>query len=138
MRRLLEKFMIFMQGRYGGDTLNNFLIGLLIFVWFCNIFIFNRFVHHIVFLFELIIFAYALFRMLSCNITKRSAENRAFLKIYTPAKDWVKLTFKKIKDRKEYRYVKCPVCKAQLRVKNIKGNHIVRCPKCGSEFDKKI
>ncbi len=138
MKRLFEKFMFFMQGRYGADTFNNFLIGLLILVWFINIFVFNRYAHTILAFFQFLIFLCVLFRMFSRNITKRSAENRAFLKLYNPAKEWVKLTIRKFKDRKEYKYIKCPVCKAQLRVKNKKGNHTVRCPRCGSEFDKKI
>ena len=32
----------------------------------------------------------------------------------------------------------CPACKAQLRVKNQKGEHGVRCPKCRYEFKVKI
>jgi VanZ family protein len=45
---------------------------------------------------------------------------------------------KKFKERKEFKYLKCPYCKAQLRVKNQKGSHGVRCPKCRSEFKVKI
>ena len=87
---------------------------------------------------QLLIVAMFIFRMLSRNVTMRSAENRRFQKVYEPVKNWVQLTYKRIRDRKDYRYLKCPVCKAQLRVKNIKGRHNVRCPKCRSEFEKKI
>ena len=60
------------------------------------------------------------------------------MRIFDSVKNWFTLTQKKFRDRKDFRYIKCPVCKAQLRVKNKKGNHVVRCPRCGSEFDKKI
>lgn len=127
-----------MQGRYGTDTLNKFLFGLFIVIWLINIFVFNPVARSIIWLIELLILALSLFRSFSRNINKRSAENREFLKYYNPVKSWIKLTIRKFKDRKDYRYIKCPVCKSQLRVKNKKGVHTVHCPRCGSEFDKKI
>ena len=138
MRNFFEKIMIFMQGRYGMDSLNGFIMGLSFVIWVVNIFVFNRLVHYIIMVVQLLLVALFIFRMLSRNVTMRSAENRRFQKVYEPVKNWVQLTYKRIRDRKDYRYLKCPVCKAQLRVKNIKGRHNVRCPKCRSEFEKKI
>ena len=138
MRNFFEKIMIFMQGRYGMDSLNGFILVLSFVIWTVNIFVFNRLVHYIIMVVQLLLVALFIFRMLSRNVTMRSAENRRFQKVYEPVKNWVQLTYKRIRDRKDYRYLKCPVCKAQLRVKNIKGRHNVRCPKCRSEFEKKI
>lgn len=138
MRNFFEKFMMFMQGRYGMDSLNGFILVLSFVIWTVNIFVFNRLVHYIITVVQLLLVALFIFRMLSRNVTMRSAENRRFQKVYEPVKNWVQLTYKRIRDRKDYRYLKCPVCKAQLRVKNIKGRHNVRCPKCRSEFEKKI
>ena len=138
MRNFFEKIMIFMQGRYGMDSLNGFIMGLSFVIWVVNIFVFNRLAHYIIMVVQLLLIGLFIFRMLSRNITMRSAENRRFQKVYEPVKNWVQLTYKRIRDRKDYRYLKCPVCKAQLRVKNIKGRHNVRCPKCRSEFEKKI
>ena len=87
---------------------------------------------------NMLIIALIIFRMLSRNITMRSAENRKFLKIYEPVKNWIKFTIRRFKERKDYRYRKCPSCKATLRVKNKKGVHTVRCPKCRFEFKTKI
>ena len=138
MRNFFEKFMMFMQGRYGMDSLNGFILVLSFVIWTVNIFVFNRLAHYIIMVVQLLLVALFIFRMLSRNVTMRSAENRRFQKVYEPVKNWVQLTYKRIRDRKDYRYLKCPVCKAQLRVKNIKGRHNVRCPKCRSEFVKKI
>lgn len=138
MRNFFEKFMMFMQGRYGMDSLNGFILVLSFVIWTVNIFVFNRLAHYIIMVVQLLLVALFIFRMLSRNVTMRSAENRRFQKVYEPVKNWVQLTYKRIRDRKDYRYLKCPVCKAQLRVKNIKGRHNVRCPKCKSEFEKKI
>lgn len=138
MRNFFKKFMMFMQGRYGMDSLNGFILVLSFVIWTVNIFVFNRLAHYIIMVVQLLLVALFIFRMLSRNVTMRSAENRRFQKVYEPVKNWVQLTYKRIRDRKDYRYLKCPVCKAQLRVKNIKGRHNVRCPKCRSEFEKKI
>lgn len=138
MRNFIQRFMIFMQGRYGTDTLNKFLFALFIVLWLVNIFVFNRLARIIILLIELLIIALTIFRSFSRNINKRSAENRVFIKYYNPVKSHIKLCILKFKDRKEYKYLKCPMCKSQLRVKNKKGNHTVRCPRCGSEFSKKI
>lgn len=138
MRNLLQKFAVFMQGRYGTDKLNNSLFVLFFVLWLVNIFVFNFTASLILNILQLAVIGIIIFRSLSYNINARSAENRKFLPIYNAVTGWFKLTYKKFKDRKYFRYVKCPMCKAQLRVKNQKGNHTVRCPRCGSEFNKKI
>lgn len=138
MRGFLQRIAIFMQGRYGNDKFNNFLYIVFLVLWFINILVWNIMATLVLDLLMLAVLIYALFRALSRNINKRSLENRTFIKIFDGVKNWFTLTQKKFRDRKDFRYIKCPVCKAQLRVKNKKGNHVVRCPRCGSEFDKKI
>lgn len=138
MRGLFQRFAGFMQGRYGGDKLNIFLYILFLVLWLVNIFVFNVMASLVLDVFEIVIVVISIFRSFSRNIAKRSEENRKFLSVYNPIAAWFKLTFRKIKEFRHYRYIKCPVCKAQLRVKNKRGNHTVRCPKCKSEFSKKI
>lgn len=138
MRGLMQKFAAFMQGRYGSDKLNVFLYVMFLVLWIVNIFVFNPTASLILDVFEIAFVVISLFRTFSRNITKRSAENRKFLSVYNPVAAWFKLTFRKIKEFRNFRYVKCPMCKAQLRVKSEKGNHTVRCPKCGGKFSKKI
>lgn len=127
-----------MQGRYGMDTLNNFLLAVLFVLWIINIFVFFTIPSLVLDLLELVVIGLIIFRMLSRNINKRSLENRKFVPVYNSVKNWFSLTIRKFKERKEFRYIKCPFCKAQLRVKNKKGKHTVHCPRCGREFDKKI
>lgn len=121
MRGLFNRFANFMQGRYGTDKLNNALWVLLLILWFVNIFVWNRVARYIIDGIMLLIIVLICFRMFSRNIVARSAENRKFFPIYNAVTGWFKLTFKKIRDRKDYRYIKCPVCKAQLRVRNKKA-----------------
>ena len=134
----MSRFIEFMQGRYGFDTLNKFLLGAAITLAVVNLFVFNIIARTILMVIELACLGWFAFRFLSRNITGRSHENRVFEKFFNPVKNFFVLSYKKIRDRKDYRYIKCPFCKAQLRVKNQKGRHTVRCPKCGKEFRKKI
>lgn len=134
----MQKFLEFMQGRYGFDMLNKFLLGTAVTLAFVNLFVFNIIARAVLMAIELGCLGWFAFRFLSRNITGRNHENRVFERFFNPVKDFFVLSFKKIRDRKEYRYIKCPFCKAQLRVKNQKGRHTVRCPKCNKEFRKKI
>ena len=127
-----------MQGRYGFDALSGFLLALSLTIWAANIFVWNRLASWILFLVEAGLIALVVLRALSRNITMCSLENRRFKKVFDPVKNWVLFRFKKFRECKEYKYLKCPFCKAQLRVKNQKGEHGVRCPKCRGEFRVKI
>ena len=134
----IQRFMNFMQGRYGFDTLNGFLIILSVALSIANIFVWGLLPSLIIYGIELALMGIVVFRSLSRNIVMRSRENRVFRKAYDPVKNWIAFRIKKFKERKEFKYLKCPFCKAQLRVRNQKGEHGVRCPKCRGNFRVKI
>ncbi len=84
---------------------------------------------------SMLLVAYALFRVLSTNKYKRVAENRKFReKFIDPIKSEVK-TQKKNKKDKDFKYIKCPSCKQELRIPKHKGKIKVKCPKCKHKFD---
>ncbi len=134
----MQKIRDFMAGRYGFDTLNGFLFGAVMVLWFVNIFVWSLIPSLIIGGVQLLLFAWLMFRALSRNINMRSLENRRFRKVFDPVKNWFSFQIKKFKERKQFKYLKCPHCKAQLRVRNQKGEHGVRCPKCRGEFKVKI
>ena len=134
----MNKFMRFMQGRYGFDTLNGFLFIWALLVHIANIFVWGYIPSIVLYAVSTALMGWAIFRSLSRNINMRSRENRIFRKAYDPVKKWVLFQIRKFKERKDFKYIKCPACKAQLRVKNQKGQHGVRCPKCRYEFKVKI
>ncbi|MBQ1453965.1 MAG: hypothetical protein IIZ23_08340 [Ruminococcus sp.] len=134
----MNKFMRFMQGRYGFDTLNGFLFILALLVHIANIFVWGYIPSIVLYAVSTALMGWAIFRSLSRNINMRSRENRIFRKAYDPVKKWALIRIRKFKERKDFKYIKCPACKAQLRVKNQKGQHGVRCPKCRYEFKVKI
>ena len=127
-----------MQGRYGSDELNITLLVLSVIITIVSRFIFNFPARIIMSVVSTGLLALVIFRFLSTNIYKRSAENRKFKPVFTSVTGWFKLTYKKLRDGRTHRYYKCPECKAQLRVKNVKGTHTIRCPKCGNKFEKTI
>lgn len=134
MRMFLQKIYGFLQGRYGNDQLNNFLMILWGIIFIINLFTRNW----ILSIIGLVPLGLALYRSMSKNITKRMYENNKFLPIYKAVKNFITLQIRKIKEIKTMRYFKCPSCKAQLRVPKRKGVHTVRCPKCRKEFKKNI
>ncbi|MGN1050787.1 MAG: zf-TFIIB domain-containing protein [Acutalibacteraceae bacterium] len=134
MRYIMDKISRFMYGRYGTDKLNLFIFVL----WFivAIVGLFTRSI--VVSIIELLLIVLIFFRTFSRNIPRRQEENRKFIYAFQRVKSFFTLQGKKVKDRKTHRYVKCPYCKAQLRVRKRKGVHTIRCPKCGQEFEKNI
>lgn len=130
-----------MYGRYGTDTLYWWLFGGSL---LCSILgrVFGGFglaiAGNVLRLLTSAGLVYAMFRFLSKNKYKRMAENRTFCQFLSKAKKKLDLLRNMIRDRKTHVYKKCPKCKAVLRLPKSKGEHTVRCPKCGDRFDVKI
>lgn len=127
-----EKFYRFMQGRYGNDQLNRFLMIVVIVFMVLSFFVDGPF-----YLLSLLGIIYTYFRMFSRNIYKRSAENTAYLKYEYKVKQWW-ATFKRdMKQRKTHHIYKCPSCKQKIRIPRGKGKIEIRCPKCSHTFIKR-
>lgn len=140
MRNFLMKVSEFMRGRYGNDKLNTFIwivAGILYVVnLFLRIFFFVR--TPVLILIVLALATIAILRSLSTNITKRMYENNRFLSIFGAVSGFFKRQHMKIRDFKTHRYVSCPYCKAQLRLKKRTGVQHIHCPRCDKDFKKNI
>ena len=134
MRNLFAKMAEFMQGRYGNDKLNNFILIIAAALYLVNLFVRNT----ILMLVILLLVGLTIFRALSKNITKRLYENSRFTDIYRAAADFIKRQYMKVRDFRTHRYVRCPYCKAQLRLKKRTGIQHIYCPRCGGDFKKNI
>ncbi len=134
MKNFLYKIARFMDGRYGHDKLNTAL--LILWLVFELLWTFTRF--WVLGIIVILLIALIVYRSFSKNIQRRMYENRQYLRFVAFVKRKFILLKKMWKDRKTHRYIKCPYCKAQLRVKKIKGEHKVHCPKCNEDFKKKI
>ncbi len=127
-----EKIYRFMQGRYGTDQLNRFLM---VVVLVC--FAVSLLGGSVFYLIGAALMVYAYFRMLSKNVYKRRAENTAYLR-YTYKVRQTFATWKRdMQQRRTHHIYKCPSCRQKIRIPRGKGKIEIRCPKCGQTFIKK-
>lgn len=128
-----EKFIRFMQGRYGAygpDLLNRTLLGGALILMFVSVFTGWDVLYSV----ALVALIYAYFRMFSKNYSKRYAENQAFLKATAKLRAFWASEKSMMSQRKTHHIYKCPGCKQKIRIPRGKGKIAVRCPKCGNEF----
>ena len=124
--KLRTGFRRFMEGRYGTDKLNTWILG--VGVGACVIAMFLpavSFARLVLVTISYILLIWAMIRTFSRNTSKRYQENRKFL-----------LLLDRVKDR-EHRYFTCPRCRQPVRVPKGKGKIAITCPKCREKFVKK-
>ena len=123
-----------MRGRYGNDKLNTFIWIVAGILYVINLFVRNPIMVVVI----LLLITLAVLRSLSTNITKRMYENNRFVGIFTAVSDFFKHQYMKVRDFKTHRYIRCPHCKAQLRLKKRTGVQHIHCPRCDRDFKKNI
>lgn len=122
-----------MMGRNGVDELARFES---IFVWvLLLVSIFSR-----MWIFDLLAMAlivHMYFRILSRNVSKRYEENQKYVNFrYNAVVKWDKKK-KRIAQRRNYRFYKCPMCRQEVRVPKGHGKIQITCPKCRETFIKR-
>lgn len=119
-----------MAGRYGGDALGRFTLGL-----YLALYLLGLLTRRGVFtLLSLVTAVVTLYRMLSRNIPRRRAENQKFLTLTAPVRSWWRGANMRRAD-KAHKYFKCPNCGQQLRVPRGAGKLRVTCRSCGVSFE---
>ena len=134
-----EKLIRFMQGRYGIDQFNNFLMKLFI-EEFIIYFLFRRLIPGLsvaMYYLSLATLIYTYYRMFSRNIYKRASENQNFLNKTANIRKKINNQKSILKQRKVYRIYKCPTCKQKVRVPRGRGKINIHCPKCDTYFIKR-
>lgn len=133
MSKIKKGIIRFMSGRYGMDYLSRMLIyvscGLLLITIVLN--------SSVLYAIALGIMVYAYFRMFSRNVSKRYAENQAYLKVRYRVIAGVNKFVARLRDSKTHKIFKCPGCGQKIRVPRHKGKISIKCPKCRIEFVKK-
>lgn len=139
-RDYLMKFNNFMythmQGRYityGYDAFSKFLFGLTFIFIFVNIIAGSG----IISLITLGLLIYSYYRLLSKKIPERYKENEQFISIKNRVIGFFKNFRYNANQARNYHIYKCPGCGQKIRIPRGKGNIMVRCPKCGTEFQKR-
>ena len=129
-------FQRLMYGRYGSDHLNIFLLVLFWLFWLVNLFIRGSVASLVLDILAWVVFAAALFRMMSRNYGRRHQENEAFLRVVGPILSAFKRKRTQFRD-KDHAYFKCPTCSTTLRVPRGKGKISITCRNCGTVFQEK-
>lgn len=142
-----EKLYRFMQGRYGSDQLNRFLLWVMVGMVIINLFLRTS----VIYFLSIIVLVVSYYRMFSKDIYKRSAENDKYLRIKDRVTSFFSNTFDRngchakfrqnssdiIDEAKLYRIFKCPSCGQKLRVPKGKGKICISCKRCGNSFIKR-
>ena len=138
-----DKFNQFMQGRYGNDDLNRFLMKIILAAFVLSLFtgriVFGGVVSlsRIFYWIALALLIYCYIRMFSRNIYKRAEENRWFLNKTSNMRGFWSNRKYKAQQMKNYHIYKCPACGQKIRIPRGKGKICITCPKCRHEFEKR-
>ncbi|MGI5979007.1 MAG: hypothetical protein ACOX66_05845 [Oscillospiraceae bacterium] len=132
-----ERFAKFMSGRRGMDELARFFYGLTLLFLILSLLIPNVLARFIFLLLAIAATVLTFWRCLSKNLNKRWRENERYLRRTERLRNWFRLRRDMWQQRKEYKFFKCPACRAVLRVPKGKGKVRIVCRKCGTAFEKK-
>ena len=156
-----EKFLRFMQGRYGVDQFSKALLIAGLVVVLLSSFFTGKGVGTLFYFLGWVLIIYCYFRVFSRNISKRYAENQKYLAKTYKLRTYIQQQKNSLAQRKVYHIYKCPGCKQKIRIPKGKGSKkelhelsddcpeeielhrpfidkvTIRCPKCGTTFIKK-
>ena len=138
-----QRFSKFMYGRYGADELSRLLNGLALALLFISLLLnfgsSNALVtlRSFILVVVLALLISQIFRTFSKNISARRKENAAYLRQRVKVTNFWQLRKDMWRQRKDYKFFKCPSCRAVMRVPKGKGRVRVICKKCGTAFEKK-
>lgn len=130
LQRWLYKFMMWMRGRNGTDQLAIFsFIASVILQLLASILGSGTLL-----LVSLGLYGWTLFRVFSKKSVKRAEENRKFVSGLGTLKTKARQMIARIRNMRQYKYFKCPQCKALLRLTRGQGEKEVCCPQCQHRF----
>lgn len=127
-----ERFYRFMQGRYGNDQFNRFLMILALAAMVLSILWKPQ-----LYLAALVLLGWGYYRMFSRKVYSRAMENQKYLAIRERVLCRLRREKRQLEQRKEYHIYKCPGCGQKVRIPRGKGKVEVHCPKCGKDFIKR-
>ena len=132
-QNLKSSFARWMAGRHGTDDLGIFtlLAGLILSL------ISSFTVSPLLSFLGLALYVITIFRMFSRNREARIRENQKYLSLTGTWSTKIRQFFRRMKNRREYKYFRCPGCHQLLRLKRGCGEKEITCAKCGHQFKQK-
>lgn len=128
-----DKFLRFMQGRYGVDTLSRFMMVVALICVVVASFTGSSLLSFAGF--ALLIYIY--FRMFSRDISRRYEENQKFLQSTSRIRDRFHREKYLMEQRKTNHIYTCSQCGQKIRIPKGKGKIEITCPKCHNKFIKR-
>ena len=123
-----------MTGRYGTDQLNRALNFATLVLLVLSLFIGRSGFGSLIWLLALAGLIWGTFRTFSRNILKRQRENDAYLGLTRKTRERFRGARDRFRQRKDYRFFRCPSCRTWLRVPRGKGKLNITCRQCGERF----
>lgn len=133
MRQWFAKLM---YGRYGGDDLGRFLSFAALVPLIVSLFIGGA-AGVVLWFVTLALLIWMYVRMFSRNISARSRENQKYLQYKARFLSAFRGARNRFRQRKQYRFFRCPKCRTWLRVPRGRGKIRINCRQCGASFDAK-
>ena len=135
--QMKEKFIRFMQGRYGVDQLSKFTMGVALVSIILAMFTRRSYLGSLLDMVGLFAIVYTYFRIFSRNIQKRYRENQKYLSMTSKLRNRFQREKNMMEQRKTHHIYSCPGCGQKIRIPRGKGKIEIKCPKCGTKFVKK-
>lgn len=125
-----------MAGRLGTDRLNRFLSLFTVVMLLVSMLLSRRGIGSLAWALGIVSLALMLLRSFSRNLEKRYRENQAYERISGKLTGTIRGYRSRFRQRKEYRFFRCPSCRTWLRVPRGKGKVNITCRHCGQRFTK--
>ena len=126
-----------MAGRNGADQLCRFLSILAVVLLLLSLLTGGTALGSILWILGLASLVWGSFRSFSRNLERRRAENAAYLRRAGRIREIFSGALSRARQRKDYRFFRCPSCRIWLRVPRNKGRVQSTCRQCGERFTRK-
>ena len=124
-----------MAGRYGVDQFGRFISIVVLILFILSLFTSGK-LSQILMLLAVAGIVYMYFRVFSRNTAKRRGENDQYMKRTRSMRMFFMSLSERWKQRRDYKFFRCPSCGTLLRVPRGKGKIKIVCRKCGNSFIK--
>lgn len=128
-----ERLARFMAGRNGADNLSRAVM-LLAFILFILSLFFSDWLAQLLLTLAVTGIVYVYFRMFSKNVARRREENSRYLAKTASLRSYFRSLGERWRQRRDYKFFRCPMCRTLLRVPRGKGKIKIVCRKCGNSF----
>ncbi len=128
-----ERLARFMAGRNGADNLSRAVM-LLAFILFILSLFFSDWLAQLLLTLAVAGIVYVYFRMFSKNVARRREENSRYLAKTASLRSYFRSLGERWRQRRDYKFFRCPMCRTLLRVPRGKGKIKIVCRKCGNSF----